>query len=295
MDDESIQLYFDFGSPTLIPEGYCQCGCGRRTNISDRNDTKYGAVKGRPSRFLRGHQNQLRKTPPYVGPVKLCECGCGEPAPISKRTSKQEGVAIKQPLRFIKGHQNRFQRAPGGRLCSKCNQVQPEGAFKPRGHVCIDCFRAKSRRDGAKSYHKNPQKHRDSALRAQNRKHDEYLERQRIWREANGRRYRAEHRDQIYACFARRRAAIAKSALIEKVDRAAIIARDNSTCYLWCGRKLEPSEITIEHVVPLSRGGTHTADNLRVACMPCNSRKGRRLLSELSGLPGITAVSDIEV
>jgi 5-methylcytosine-specific restriction endonuclease McrA len=79
-----------------------------------------------------------------------------------------------------------------------------------------------------------------------------------------------------------RRARKYKVAVIEYVDRALIIKRDNSTCYLWCKRKLQPEEITMDHIVPFSRGGSHTADNVRVACGPCNSRKGKKLLSELA-------------
>ena len=40
--------------------GYCQCGCGDRTKISDRGHTKYGHVKGMPFRFIRGHENRGR-------------------------------------------------------------------------------------------------------------------------------------------------------------------------------------------------------------------------------------------
>lgn len=65
----------------------------------------------------------------------------------------------------------------------------------------------------------------------------------------------------------------------ESINRRAIIKRDDYTCYL-CGRRLGCREITIDHVVPLSRGGHHSEDNLRVACFQCNRRKGIRLLSE---------------
>lgn len=69
-------------------------------------------------------------------------------------------------------------------------------------------------------------------------------------------------------------------ATIAKIDRDAVIARDNSMCYL-CGMMLERADVTLDHVVPLSRGGDHAESNLRVCCRRCNSRKGTRLLSEL--------------
>lgn len=86
----------------------------------------------------------------------------------------------------------------------------------------------------------------------------------------------------------RRRARMAGVATIEKIDRTAIIERDASTCYL-CLRVLTKKEITLDHVVPLTRGGSHTYDNLRVCCRPCNTRKKSQLLQELSWLPaGVT-------
>lgn len=62
---------------------------------------------------------------------------------------------------------------------------------------------------------------------------------------------------------------------IERINRHEVINRDNSVCHI-CGRRLQPHEITLDHVVPLARGGCHTYDNLRVACRSCNSRKGAR-------------------
>lgn len=95
-----------------------------------------------------------------------------------------------------------------------------------------------------------------------------------------------ENRDKAIASRTRRRMRLCKSkAPLSTVNRAEIIARDNATCYLWCGRQLADNEITLDHVVPLVRDGAHCNSNLRVACRSCNSRKGTRLLSELPDLP----------
>lgn len=37
--------------------------------------------------------------------------------------------------------------------------------------------------------------------------------------------------------------------------------------------------LTMDHVIPVSKGGPHTASNIVPACQPCNSRKGARLLA----------------
>lgn len=77
-----------------------------------------------------------------------------------------------------------------------------------------------------------------------------------------------------------RRTQVYGSPKVVPVSRDEIIARDGNHCYL-CGRHLRRSEINLDHVVPLSRGGTHTPDNLRVCCVQCNVRKGSRLLEEI--------------
>ncbi len=59
--------------------------------------------------------------------------------------------------------------------------------------------------------------------------------------------------------------------------------RDQHTCQ-YCGRtSLElgrKERLTREHVVPISRGGTNTWENVATACSTCNHRKGNRLLKE---------------
>jgi 5-methylcytosine-specific restriction endonuclease McrA len=60
------------------------------------------------------------------------------------------------------------------------------------------------------------------------------------------------------------------------MTRAGVLRRDARRC-AYCGRRAD----TIDHVVPRSRGGTHTWDNCVAACKACNSRKADRLLEEI--------------
>lgn len=43
--------------------GLCQCGCGARTTVALKSDTRKGLVKGRPRRFLHGHNRRIE--PPH--------------------------------------------------------------------------------------------------------------------------------------------------------------------------------------------------------------------------------------
>jgi len=80
-----------------------------------------------------------------------------------------------------------------------------------------------------------------------------------------------------------RRGAAIKATITENISRTHVILTYGHHCYI-CNRALTRREISIDHVIPLSRGGSHTLDNLRVCCKSCNSRKYNRLLSEFVSL-----------
>lgn len=61
--------------------------------------------------------------------------------------------------------------------------------------------------------------------------------------------------------------------------RRNIFARDNHQCQ-YCGRRFSKQELTVDHVVPRSRGGGDTWDNLVLACTVCNLKKGSRTPDE---------------
>ena len=62
-----------------------------------------------------------------------------------------------------------------------------------------------------------------------------------------------------------------------KLSRREVFIRDAYTCQ-YCGR--QSHDLTIDHVVPRSRGGVHSWENLVSACKPCNHRKGGKLPAE---------------
>jgi 5-methylcytosine-specific restriction endonuclease McrA len=59
------------------------------------------------------------------------------------------------------------------------------------------------------------------------------------------------------------------------VKLAAVISRDGSTC-VWCGRTSWPGDLTVEHLLPKTRGGRGIPENLAVACRSCNRRRGAK-------------------
>jgi 5-methylcytosine-specific restriction endonuclease McrA len=57
------------------------------------------------------------------------------------------------------------------------------------------------------------------------------------------------------------------------LNRKNLLIRDNHSCQ-YCGRKTQP--LTVDHITPRQFGGRDTWENLVIACLPCNNRKGNR-------------------
>ena len=66
--------------------------------------------------------------------------------------------------------------------------------------------------------------------------------------------------------------------LQRKISRRALFARDGWRC-MYCGTT--NGRLTLDHVVPRSRGGDSVWENVVTSCAPCNMRKGNRLPNEV--------------
>jgi 5-methylcytosine-specific restriction endonuclease McrA len=66
-------------------------------------------------------------------------------------------------------------------------------------------------------------------------------------------------------------------AIKRRISRRALFARDGWKC-VYCGTG--SGRLTLDHVIPRSRGGDSVWENVVTACAPCNLRKGDRLLEE---------------
>lgn len=79
---------------------------------------------------------------------------------------------------------------------------------------------------------------------------------------------------------------------MDDIDLGELIRRDGGRCHI-CGKKVGKREKfgkargkwkdrrdypTVDHIVPISRGGTHTWDNVKLAHLSCNAKKGGKLV-----------------
>lgn len=60
-----------------------------------------------------------------------------------------------------------------------------------------------------------------------------------------------------------------------KFSRRNVYLRDRSTCQ-YCGKKCKTEESNLDHVIPKSKGGQMSWQNIVVSCIPCNNKKMNR-------------------
>lgn len=64
-----------------------------------------------------------------------------------------------------------------------------------------------------------------------------------------------------------------------KFTRRSVYEHYGCTC-CYCGRSFKTSELNLDHVLPRSRGGMTTWENIVLSCIPCNTRKDNRTPKE---------------
>lgn len=106
-------------------------------------------------------------------------------------------------------------------------------------------------------------------------------ERKKVWR----RKYRQTHHERIKAYSHERRARKKASAdTFSENDVKSQYKRQKGRCY-WCNQKVGRT-YHVDHVIPLSRGGTNGPENIVITCPTCNLSKRDRLPHEWAGNGG---------
>lgn len=171
------------------------------------------------------------------------------------------------------------------KTCFTCKQTKPVtefGIHKDRkdgyDSYCLICRRIQrnkyrnnnleaTRKSQKEIYKKNKQSYIDRAAKWQKNNRDKVAIRNRKWRETN---------KELMAFYQRsRRAKILANTIY------AVTAKDLQRLYsqpcIYCGAN---SQIEIDHVIPIARGGTHGIGNLISACQTCNRSKQDKFVME---------------
>lgn len=120
---------------------------------------------------------------------------------------------------------------------------------------------SEKRRLNEKSYQQKPEARRKAVIRSTNQ-----LKKHPHLREAK------KFRDRVYGYF--QRASKKEIGKITNTQWQLKLVEFQNGC-AFCGTK---ENITIDHIIPLSKGGTNDVDNIQPLCRSCNSRKGNKIL-----------------
>lgn len=104
-----------------------------------------------------------------------------------------------------------------------------------------------------------------------------YLERQQATNSETVAAYRQRNPGK-HAEIENRRRARRLEQFVAPVDPADIRERDGGLCGI-CGQPVMESEQSLDHIIPISLGGTHEPANVQLAHRVCNSQKGTKVLS----------------
>lgn len=178
--------------------------------------------------------------------------------------------------------------------CSRCKRYLPatnEYFHRNRAtkdgfqHYCKECQLAVAKR----YREQNPDKAKESNRKWHNENLDIAHLIQRRWYEANREkrlkyysRWRRSNRNATRQHSAKRRARkLGAGGEISALDIKLQYDRQLGKCY-WCGRNVGES-YHVDHVIPLSRGGSNTPCNIVIACPTCNYSKKDKLPHEWDG------------
>jgi 5-methylcytosine-specific restriction endonuclease McrA len=150
--------------------------------------------------------------------------------------------------------------------------IQRSAAWKASN---LEASRASARRTAAKT--KDQKREYDLTYRQENRAR--YSQHQRDWYAKNAEHAREAGRE--YASARRARVADNGSFRVTPSDYANMLRRANGAC-TYCSTPLTAKTLHWDHIIPISRGGSHSVGNLAPSCAPCNQSKSSKLLIEWS-------------
>ena len=179
-------------------------------------------------------------------------------------------------------------------VCNKCGKEKPLTDYyfrsdnKTYRKDCKDCFKlAKAEREskpGVKALRALKERERrakdDGTINAkirEYRKTEHAKNVSRKWAKNNLDKIRNYNRTQR----ARRKFAIQASESATAQEVKAWIDSQNPIC-AYCSIELSDNQIQLDHITPLSKGGSHTIDNFAISCRSCNCSKGNKTLEEFT-------------
>lgn len=156
--------------------------------------------------------------------------------------------------------------------CKECSGRRSSVRWAKCTESELELARAEKRRYFRSLTPEQSKRHAENVRRNYEANREEILEYKRLHSKRYGPQYRIDNRELVYAKNRNRRAK-SKNApgLHNEVDILTIYERQQGRCF-YCNERLE--KYHVDHLTPLSRGGSNYPENLCCTCANCNLRKG---------------------
>lgn len=184
--------------------------------------------------------------------------------------------------------------------CTQCGNEKNEDAYYPKKNVCKECYcqnckewrqknKDKTRGYCKEHYWEDPDKARKRVLDWQKKNPDTKRESNKKWITNNIEKYkimvnnwRSKNKELLLKSkrLSNSKRRSASKDKIEIKEWNSVLEFYGNKC-LCCGRT--DLQLTIDHIVPLSKGGKNLVDNVQPLCMPCNSKKGTKIIDYRKG------------
>ena len=184
--------------------------------------------------------------------------------------------------------------------CSACKQIKPVNLFNKKACAidgycdeCRECSNIrkrefnrthpeiKAKRDRV-YYQKNKEKRQEYALKWRTQNKEELKRKKREYRENNKekvrdskrREYQKNKENYVFNAANRRSRELNAKGKYTREDVMSLLSVQKGKC-LKCGQPFtNDRKPSVDHIIPLSKGGHNSIENLQLLCKPCNSSKG---------------------
>lgn len=153
-------------------------------------------------------------------------------------------------------------------LNSKRNKTEARKVWRENYEMSIE--RKEVRKEESSRYYN---KFKDKILKRNKEYHERNVDERKVYL----REWRRNNKDKMAEYYHRRRSLAIKNGNNTLTSKQIKELMNNHPYCEYCSVK---ENLAVEHIVPLSRGGTNSIDNVTVACKLCNSSKSTKLLSE---------------
>ena len=184
------------------------------------------------------------------------------------------------------------------KFCTACKQHRPLSEFYKNNssksgfqHYCKSCvkkYRIRYERENREAINKRAKKpnkkYRETKKNYKNiqsKNHEIYREKNKEALKSYNRKWKKENKEKVANQAHRRRArkinASANGNFTEKQWKA-LIKKTGNKC-LCCEKSGDAIKLTIDHIVPISKGGENNIDNIQPLCLSCNASKGDKTIN----------------